>query len=317
MKKSLLLFFFILPFGFLHAQPGTDYPVYKSGIWIIRYAYGAEVGDLHESYTMYLSSGDTLIAGTAYNKLYDQSLSSPTAFVSSGHVAFHFDPLSPRQYIGAYRNDTLTKKTYLFLRDSTAETLWYDFDLEIGDTLPSMYSWWTGFSGCSFSDGLPVVSQIESWTEADGEHKVFMTHLTSGGSLPELEENLGFIGDLLHQNFPYFECGYSRFLYCSDTTTYNFCGNYISGTEPLKADIRSVVIYPNPADERLTIEISRSTPGDWLEIMDMTGHIVFRKNIESATLSPDLNKVIPGFYLVCIKTQNGALIHQQKLTVIR
>ncbi|MBL0051274.1 MAG: hypothetical protein IPP29_07010 [Bacteroidetes bacterium] len=40
------------------------------------------------------------------------------------------------KYAGAYRNDTITKKVYWLEPDSLVEKLLYNFDVNVGDTLP-------------------------------------------------------------------------------------------------------------------------------------------------------------------------------------
>ena len=74
-------------------------------------------------------SGDTMINGLQYHKLI-------TPYVQHQYIPPHFiGPLVPTGYRGAFRQDTVARMVYFVASGDSSETVLYDFNMGIGDTI--------------------------------------------------------------------------------------------------------------------------------------------------------------------------------------
>ncbi len=150
----------------------------------------------------------------------------------------------------------------------------------------------------------------------------------------------------LSNPFPPFSAGWNTYSSSNDTTvSYKWYGNDLgfvivelsmdsTGTTSavsynLKAppsgipgkDIAkvSVIAYPNPVSDRLTLAIDGSIPeGSYIEIINYLGQIVLYEQIKS-DLSVKLNVhgIRTGIYLYNFKTAKGALLQTGKFAVVK
>ncbi len=120
--KDIILILSILISYSIQAQQYYPFPE-NNAFWLVSWGTPSESSDYH-----YELTGDTLIGLFNYHKL-----------ESAGNTYYSFDPNNPQfynnGYVGAYRNDTLTKKVYYFPKDSINESLLYDFNMVTGDTI--------------------------------------------------------------------------------------------------------------------------------------------------------------------------------------
>lgn len=120
---------------------------------------------------LFYLNGDTVIGSYSYNKMYIQSF---------GHG-----------YHGAIRNDVAARKVYFVDHHTTVDTLLYDFDLEIGDTLTSTYL----YNADNFPEGS-MISDIDSIYSGGIYRKQYHVYNSFWGNLPSLIEGIGHTGGL-------------------------------------------------------------------------------------------------------------------------
>ncbi|MEQ9064082.1 MAG: T9SS type A sorting domain-containing protein [Vicingaceae bacterium] len=74
----------------------------------------------------------------------------------------------------------------------------------------------------------------------------------------------------------------------------------------------SIRLYPNPADQSLTLEVNDSY-GEFFEliIIDLTGRIVVRKELLTNITTLDVSELTSGQYLVKIQDDNGTIVERQ------
>lgn len=80
--------------------------------------------------------GDTVVNGLTYHLLYVN-----VKFYTQGPTGC-FNPFSytlSGGYAGAFRNDSLNKRVFYLPPNQSSDTLLYDFNLSVGDTLPTTY----------------------------------------------------------------------------------------------------------------------------------------------------------------------------------
>ena len=101
---------------------------------------------------------------------------------------------------------------------------------------------------------------------------------------------------------------------CTDTSS---CYTILIDIEELEADDSTIKIYPNPAKEKLFVELPQSHPvlPSRIEILNAQGQIVLQKEIGTESIvEVDVKGLVAGEYFV--RVQNGIQqIHMQKVTV--
>ncbi|MCD4747660.1 MAG: hypothetical protein K8R58_15300, partial [Bacteroidales bacterium] len=127
MKKLLFSVIYLFIFYSAEAQTNVYHPFPDSNVvWVGTSWYNYPPTDvIYNDYNLYIS-GDTIIGSNIYHKLYQNGYIWATC-PPPGYYYFG-------QYFGAFRQDSANKKVYFF--ENGNDTLAYDFNLNIGDTLP-------------------------------------------------------------------------------------------------------------------------------------------------------------------------------------
>lgn len=157
----LFLFYFTLYFDVVaqsnkyHAFPDSN------AVWRVD-GNDCNMGGIYSSSYQYTIQGDTIIGLYSYHKIY-----------LSGMVS---QPCQPPIYSNSYfcglRQDTISKKVY-FARPGYSDTVLYDFNLHIGDTIHSLYCHWNRPSG--YQNRL-IINSIDSVLVGAFYHKRFNTN---------------------------------------------------------------------------------------------------------------------------------------------
>lgn len=104
--------------------------------WVSDIYYNTCVG--YCGTTFYEMAGDTSINGQLYNKIYNRGgqfyyiVQPPNPVIGANFSAC--------TYVGAIRQDSINKKVYFIDSTMIGDTLLYDFNLAIGDTIESWYN---------------------------------------------------------------------------------------------------------------------------------------------------------------------------------
>jgi hypothetical protein len=166
----------------------------------------------------------------------------------------------------------------------------------------------TGYKVIETSDGGALMAGIQSSYAG----KLLLVKVDSTGSSGCNESNsLENYNPVTINDSSYSITGYSEFLTettanmgsGSGTSCYDIC-SMIGIVEP---NTQSFHIFPNPANENLTIQIDKNQQGPILiELMDVSGKLV--KNIISANPETILNlkNVQSGIYFLRIKSESAA-----------
>ena len=146
MKKSLIIFYLIL--WCMNSRSQSTYSPFPSNMIIYGWSetYYASSGTVLDRWRSEIT-GDTLIGAFHYSKLY------------SGTNSF--------EVTAAIRNDTLNKKVYMYSIFTGTESLMYDFNLVVGDTVNIN-------NGYGFYQPL-----VETWLGAPEIKKAWVTSIDS------------------------------------------------------------------------------------------------------------------------------------------
>jgi hypothetical protein len=166
MKYSLIFIPILLFFNSFLAQDSTA--ISESGTWVVRkqfpvsswdYNCNCAVWSTDENWKMYKTDGDTVINATTYKKLSVWPLGYNNGEYISPWPA-------GGTYKLAYRNDN-DLKAYRILSDSSSEELWYNFNLQIGDSIDATNP------QAAYSSATIYVEDIDSTTFCDSIYNQF------------------------------------------------------------------------------------------------------------------------------------------------
>lgn len=246
-------------------------------------------------------TGDTMINDIVYHKInltgYYLSDACEKSFFNSG-------------YQGAFRNDIENKKVWFVSAGDMAESLLYEFGLQIGDTLsPGILdpdNYWDFW-----------IEDIDSVETSDGYRKLFLIRSMLNLSEAPFRIIEGIGGQNLISpiaNWWNFELGY--YLDCvsvNDSVYYNQTGNceQIVGTRPA-LQMPAMAIFPNPSSGYIWIrnEADQNKPFG-VEIFNSVGCRVKSITCDVSPTIIDLTNQPSGLFYIFVKT--GSVTSGQKI----
>jgi len=246
---------------------------------------------------------DTTINALTYYKLYYNYAESDWCDGEYCNNNGYFSYI--KQYEGAIRQDTNLREVFIVPASSTVESLLYDFNLNVGDTLPASYI---------NQLNSYFVSKIDSILLKGTYHKQFwicglndtigcgdtgIVAIIEGigstfGLLSTLEEGDG-MGD---GTFCTLNCVSinSNPVY-PDTST--VCVPIITAIRNYN-NTASFSIYPNPSADNITIESPQQST---IEIYNIQGQLIETLAANNNTLNIDVSAFPNGIYILEMKTE--------------
>jgi Secretion system C-terminal sorting domain len=306
MKTTFLILWLTILSLFGQAQTNVYYPfptlntVWREGFGGLFCPYCSDYQDL--------LTGDTLIGSHIYSKITRTAINYYVDYYGycTGIIIG-----SGTYYNGAFRNDSINKKVYYVPPSSINDTLLYDFNLNLYDTLHQSYLYDSSTMTMCFVD------EIDSVLIGSKYHKEFRI---ANGSIPPylyLIEGIGSSSGLLAHLHPIFECGDD--LKCvieNGVTIYpdsTYSCQLVDGGSEIICPIFLFKINPNPVSDWGVLNLSPPVNNLELSITNALGIEIERiynlKNDERIDLSKFqsglyLYKVIKGTTIV----SNGKLI---------
>lgn len=296
MKKIaliLLLFFFLNSFSG-KAQQYVPLVV-DSAHWIVESCDVVALPPVGSAWEYYIL-GDTIVNSIQYKKVYQRGWDYQYCSIS-------YQTIYPYQLFSLIREDTLTRKVYstggaLFGCTPGNDTLMYDFDLQIGDTVNS----------CLFLNEkrIDTIIQNNIW-------------------LPSRTYKISFSADELYEgvgsNFGLFEIIEVNLSGGAGTGLAHYCRGGLSNCSlPLSVKETTSIqpqlhVYPNPTSSVLHIELPFSTDilKAQLHLFDITGKEVLTKEISSRSSQIDVSSYSKGIYFY--RLENDIEYYSGKLVV--
>jgi len=277
------------------AQANVYHPFADTNaIWRIDWYSGTtgmcvDIFNFHSSF-QYTIDTDTTINSVIYKKIYRSgyTLCSP----------FYYT------YWGGLRQDTVSKKVY-FLRPGNVDTLIYNFNAQVGDTLKLADC--SGFYGSDVGYSF-VVSVIDSVMVGNKYHKRFTDNSVSFSSMIE---GVGSSSGLLEGNMPY----------SLEQTLNLICYNHNSDIYPasstscplLVADVRNyslknieVHLFPNPVIDLLIIKSAQMR--ERIMVRNFLGELVLETENSGNNMVIDLGGLPSGIYSICLLGKNYRIV---------
>jgi hypothetical protein len=255
-------------------------------------AFGGDPSCIENSTYVYDITGDTVFGLFTYKKIryhgiHSYSWMAPPPNPGCGGTS------SFNLYNYAYlRQDT--NKIWQYNTGSSSDELLYDFDLNVGDTLPlTTINYCTNYTVTSI-DTVVVDAVI---------HRRF--HLNTGcGWSTELIEGLGHTHGFLEPMSVPLECGYTNQCFMQDSSTYTWPTGTCAFTVNIHDYIQTqkITIYPNPSNGKFNVECKNIKA---ITVYNSTGSIIInQKNITGNINNLQLNN--KGIFLVKIDFINSS-----------
>jgi hypothetical protein len=235
----------------------------------------------------FVASGDTTIGSYSYKKV---TISSYKGAPSWNGTTYVF-PYGPSVFCFGYRNDVAAKKVY-FLNvagGANKDTLWYDFNLNVGDTVKSTYSY-----GRNNINRDRVVQSIDSVSICGTYYKRFKFNCF--GYASDLVEGVGFLDNFIHSE-RYNDCPFEPlYLYSTGFSTCN-----ITSVKDYTKDYQ-IILSPNPASSEL--KISNLMQIHSYKIFNTIGSVILQGELmESSIIS--LSTLLNGLYIIQLYDKSG------------
>lgn len=288
-------------FKFSNGQTNVYHPFPEANaIWVGTYWYnvgGSGPCVVDDDYNIYIE-GDTTIGIYTYHKLYKNgyisSLCPPPGYYYYG------------QYWGAFRQDIPARKVYLY--ESGKDTLAYDFNLNVGDTLPATSCLYTGFTY--------IVQSIDSTLIGSEYHKRFWLNNNYAALIEGIGTTLGAFAPIV----PFFESGND--LWCvrrNNQIDWTSSPGYecsLTSISEYSATEKQISIFPNPFSLATTIQTNINLINVTLTIFDTYGNQVKQvKSLTGQKIILQRDNLPNGLYFIHL-TQDSKIIETNKLIIV-
>ncbi len=242
----------------------------------------------------YRVEGDTLINNLTYVKIFKSGYGNynwfapPPSFECSG--SYNFSGEQAEFYL---RSED--KKIFFLSASEPQELLLFDFNLELGDTLPMSY---TNYSEI-------IVSDVDSILIDGSFHKRFM--LEGESTAEYIIEGIGSSNGLIESISPILECGYTLRCFKLNNETIlatqdSLCDLILSSP---KIQLPNFSIYPNPFDDKLNLSLKGNEVNE-REILVFNSAGIRVKTIQTPQneVELDLTGFPQGFYFLSVRSNN-------------
>jgi hypothetical protein len=239
----------------------------------------------------YYTDGDTLINAQTYVKI--KKVEVPSINDVSLFPA----------YTGAIRQDTLNKKIYVVLTDSTTEHILYDFSLQVGDTINSVLHTLT--AGC-LGFNTETIYLIDTIQVNGYDHRVFHYQGSCVGTDGSYIEGIGSEFGLLFPNLKDIQESHLNCLKINNQPYYPYASAMC--TLPSDISVNNIEllldfrVFPNPTSEILTISLPENSLATEAYLFDATGKELKRFMVAAGENPLNVAAFKTGTYLIQIGT---------------
>lgn len=302
-KHLLILTTLLLTLKVGHGQTNVYHPFPDSSVVWIGTAWHNEGGSgpcvIYNDYNLYIS-GDTTIGSLVYHKLYENGFDWASCPPPG---QYHYGA-----YSGAFRQDTANKKIYLF-RDGV-DTLAYDFNLNIGDTLPK---------SCLNVLSNNYIQSIDSVLVGSQYRKRFWISEGSNSNYTALIEGVGSTLGAFDFIVPFFENGTN--LWClriNNQISWTYSQDYNCGLTAVAENsviANKILISQNPFSTETTLNFISNLKNAILTVYNTSGQLVKQiKNISGQTCTFNRDNLMSGLYFLRL-TQDNTIFATNKLVI--
>ncbi len=301
MKKSILklgVLILLLNSGNVFSQ-ANEYLLHNP-VWNVHSTCGILYPCVRYEITNYFTAGDTTIDGYVYKQIFKKGVGNIQWFAPP--------PVDPSCMLGNYAYGSITANVYLrsdgkqmYLRQAldSLEYLLYNFNLNVGDTVPLSYV-------NNATD--VVVTGVDSFYTAYGYRDIFT--ITGSTWSQTLIEGVGHSNGFLESINVGFDCGFTLDCFSlNDTSYYPTIGLNcdISSGIPEADQSPVLTLNPNPFREKTILQINNVSSPVEVSILNNLGALIKSKwTNETGYLEIDNKKMAPGMYYLSFKKNETA-----------
>ena len=308
MKRMFLLIILVSLSNIMMAQQYYPFPT-QDAIWRefqVR-VYGSSNTE-HFNYQNFIS-GDTMISGKTCHKIYKTGYND--GYNYEGDFLYDYENV----YVGAIREDS-SKRVYLC---GSPERLLYDFNLQVGDTLPRVdFDSVHGMYGTYFSDYFYTVGEVDSVLVAGNYHKRFKISYHEGQCVFYLIEGIGASTGLISWYLGSCSWGYQSELICFMQDSINAypdgqeCELIYLGVDEPKTK-QHIEIFPNPGPGVINLSGLPDNPLT-IQAFNLFGQKVYETSYVRGVSKIDLSRLPKGMFLLKV-WMNGEPVKTEKIVL--
>ncbi|MBP6680265.1 MAG: T9SS type A sorting domain-containing protein [Saprospiraceae bacterium] len=282
--------------------------------WVYHTHESSEPGQyfVHSSDEQIIIHGDTLIGALEYFKLYTTRHNIQEVFLDypvPHTLKIHsYDSIGP----AFLRYDTLVKRVYYLPGIDSTERLIYDFNLQVGDTIPMHSSYFTSTVIRSIDTitifGVQVKRFLFDFPDNSFDYFNFIVEGMGGSNgLTYFQPLYGWVsGEIYSTNINCFQ--YQDSIYAPYDGECPFI-DFISAVEPISEN-HTLSISPNPTQGLFTVTISEELLNATCAIVDCLGRVTHIFKLTELNTTAQLCS--PGLYFWRIE-HDGHVIQTGKL----
>jgi len=307
MKKIALLFIIgAISLGFF-AQNYVPFPS-SNASWIDNEKYPC-------SENHYWLDGDTVVNGLTYHKLFFYSINNYTTSNPCTHWSQSFITSG---YRGALRNDSVNRLVYFLKSGRISDTLLYDFNYSVGDTVHANYKGVPDTTGTIGAQMLVVKIDSSllggiyrrrySILPADVNLRFRCNFYDTLRLIEGIGSNQSLLGDydicdpLQGESILHCFKVNGQIIYNIPQT--NKC-QLITTINKTKRDLDIVIISPNPTKGIVNIESVNEIES--VELYEFSGRLLSSHTSFNKTIILNLSNYQSGIYLVNLQLKNGEM----------
>jgi hypothetical protein len=250
--------------------------------------------------------GDTIISNIHYKKI----MASGYEYASGNQTCCNY----VNRYLGALRQDTAHKKVYFCNASTTKDTLLYNFNLHVGDTLKLTY-----INHIANTNYVSSIDSILIGTTYRKQYNINGLSVSSiSSSFVSLIEGIGSTLGLLEPLVAPFESGSALNCFSQNHVTLypagtDSCSSTVSIKEIKNNSSIILTIYPNPAQNNFTIKTNTNEKQN-LQVFDVNDKLVLTQTINGTT-NIDASTLAQGVYNVSLTSNEGVV--NKRLVVVK
>lgn len=249
----------------------------------------------------YTNDGDTIVNMNTYHKLLKSGVRYQEDLM--GGCTTNISEII-HEFAGCFRNDSLNKLVYYIAPFTSNETVLYDFNLTVGDTIPPSLLNENGTI-------VNVVANIDTVFLGGVYRKRFI--IDSCFQQLYYIEGIGSTYGLLSPTRCPFEQVYT--LQCFKSNSLPVYPDNTTNCSPATAnnvslEINQFSISPNPSSDALFINTNLNCYD--ICIMNSIGQLILQKNMNSQSCVLDISHLPSGIFLITFSDQNK-ILHQESI----
>ncbi len=287
-RSGIIIFLGFVLGSFTSSAQYIPIPTDSTAFWKVEWYDYQFCGPIqpNASYRTFFS-GDTVINGLDYAKTYFSGYSQ----------------CLPMGYMGALRNDSVNRKVYFVEAGSMVEKLLYDFNPNVGDTVPQLYSSYDfiviGIDSVFIGQGYRKRIQLDGTNFSDlGNYIIEGIGSTNGLLSPLLWPETLYLLRCFSQN---------NLTIYPDTST--SCFDLFNHVNEEEANL--LIIYPNPIETVALIKSNKLMKE--IKLIDIDGRIVLDELIGSSIYTFNRSHFLSGFYVCEVVAKDGTVYYRKIL----